>query len=261
MQTIRATENEQNGLRWKKGDKMKSMSVLTKIDLFLLPLLLLAAFLSALDKVRIAVFHSHLPFPKQSMPSHINTFQEQILIKRSYWDRMHWHMRPFWAWAMTSTFMASNTLSWVQSSILDTCWWSSLQRGCWLTCRLASMSAPCSFCGEAATAWWRHVPPSLAQLPFASFWACWKLEYCLRALWLRPGGIGARSSLSALLYGMAPFQEWVRPGQRYERGGTARSRRLSTDPWRHTSLCDWSYPHGTASMEGMKGKKTLEAKS
>lgn len=36
---------------------MKSMSVLTKTDLFLLPLLLLAAFLSALDKVRIAVFH------------------------------------------------------------------------------------------------------------------------------------------------------------------------------------------------------------
>lgn len=41
---------------------MKSMSVLTKIDLFLLPLLLLAAFLSALDKVRIAVFNSSLPY-------------------------------------------------------------------------------------------------------------------------------------------------------------------------------------------------------
>lgn len=37
------------------------MSVLTKIDIFLLPLLLLAAFLSALDKVRTALFHSHLP--------------------------------------------------------------------------------------------------------------------------------------------------------------------------------------------------------
>lgn len=51
--------------RWRKTggpfDKMKSMSVLTKIDLFLLPLLLLAAFLSALDKVCIAVFHSSLP--------------------------------------------------------------------------------------------------------------------------------------------------------------------------------------------------------
>lgn len=42
---------------------MKSMSVLTKIDLFLLPILLLAAFLSALDKVRIAKIHSHLPYP------------------------------------------------------------------------------------------------------------------------------------------------------------------------------------------------------
>lgn len=45
--------------RWRKTggpfDKMKSISVLTKIDLFLLPLLLLAAFLSALDKVCIAV--------------------------------------------------------------------------------------------------------------------------------------------------------------------------------------------------------------
>lgn len=45
--------------RWRKTggpfDKMKSMSVLTKIDLFLLPQLLLAAFLSALDKVCIAV--------------------------------------------------------------------------------------------------------------------------------------------------------------------------------------------------------------
>lgn len=43
--------------------RMETMSVLTKIDLFVLPLLLLAAFLSALDKVRIAAIHSHLTYP------------------------------------------------------------------------------------------------------------------------------------------------------------------------------------------------------
>lgn len=118
-------------------------------------------------------------------------------------------MRPSWAWAMTSIFMASNTLSWAQSSISDTCWWSSLQRGCWLTCRLASMSAPCWFCGDFATASWRHVPASLAQPSPASFWVFWKQEYCQHASWLRQGGIGARSSLSVLHYGLAPFQEWV----------------------------------------------------
>lgn len=201
-------------------------------------------------------FSSPLPLNNQCPVRHIKHFVGANTDQGwSYWDRMHWHMRLSWAWAMTSIFTASNTPSWVQSSILDTCWWSSLRPGCWLTCRLASMSAFCWFCGELATAWWRHVQASLAQLSSASFWVCWKLEYCLPVLWLRPGGIGARSSLSALLYGTAPFQEWVRPGRRYEQGETARSRRLPTDTWRHTSICNWSYPHGTASVEGMKERK------
>lgn len=234
---------------------MKAMSVLTKIDLFLLPLLLLAAFLSALDKVCIAVFQSSLPYRDNQCQVTSTFSKSQHWSSGSYGDRMHWHTQPSWVWAMTSSFTASNTHSWAQSSILDTCWWGSLQYGCWPTCRLASMSAPYWFCGEVATAWWRHVPPSLAQLSSASFWACWKLEYCLRALWLRPGGIGARSSLYALLYGTAPFQEWVRPGQEYSKGKIARSWRLSTDSWRHPSICNWSYPHGTARMEGMKERK------
>lgn len=67
--------------RWRKTggpfDKMKSMSVLTKIDLFLLPLLLLAAFLSALDKVCIAVFHSPLPY-RDNLPR-ANTDQAVLI--------------------------------------------------------------------------------------------------------------------------------------------------------------------------------------
>lgn len=65
---------------WKTGgpsDKMKSMSVLTKIDLFLLPLLLLAAFLSALDKVCIAVFHSSLPYCDKQCQVTPTSFQSQ----------------------------------------------------------------------------------------------------------------------------------------------------------------------------------------
>lgn len=78
-------------------DKMKPMSVLSKIDLFLLPLLLLAVCLSTLDKVRTAVFHFISLPPRQLMPSDFNTFHEPILMKGSCGDRMHWDMRPSWA--------------------------------------------------------------------------------------------------------------------------------------------------------------------
>lgn len=44
----------------KQADEMITLSVLTKIDLCLLPLLLLASFLAALDKVRTAA-RSSLP--------------------------------------------------------------------------------------------------------------------------------------------------------------------------------------------------------
>ena len=76
---------------------MVPLSVLTKIDLYLLPLLLLASFLAALDKVRTTA-RSTLPVTSIGTIGYLLVMlREQMLTKPWHEHRIRWHMQLSWA--------------------------------------------------------------------------------------------------------------------------------------------------------------------